>query len=893
MEQRYEYIDRDGTFRLEHPERTSGLYFPLAGEAGLKSCVTPNLGGDSKLDQNAFLLQPVSVEDLHNNRSTRSFWLILEGRGVWSATGGSAESEAARGTPREDEVTLEAGLLWQTVLRRSMVYGVSAHVTSFVPPDPGAPEIMEVTVKNESDGALTVTPIAAIPLYCRGADRLRDHRHVTSLLHRARVVPGGVEVTPTLSFDERGHSENRRTYYVYGADGDGAPAREYCADASAFLGEGGSFARPLAVYGDADVWTGPGAAVSGCEAVGALRFETVRLAPGGERTWTVLMGITDKDRAAQCRQELLALYAGGEKCRAALERTRAYWREKVNVRYESGDPDRDCLMRWVTFQPILRRIFGCSFLPYHDYGKGGRGWRDLWQDCIALLLMAPEGVREKLIDYCAGIRMDGTNATIIGYRQGEFIADRNDILRVWMDHGFWPFQTIALYIHQTGDLGILLEEAGYFKDKLICRGERTDMLWREEQGVRQRDGAGREIVGSVLEHVLIENVTAFFDVGEHNHIRLRGADWNDALDMAPHRGESVAFTAAYAGNLAELADVTERLAATTPTLMLHSVLLPLLAAPEEVFDDPARKTELLRAYGESCAHAVPGGKEPVSLRDLSAHLRAMADWIRAHIRATEWQSTPEGSFFNGYYDDNGRRLEGVVEGVTRMGLTAQVFPVMFGTASDGQVRDIIRSADRLLCREEIGGYRLNTDYGEVPAMGRAFSFAYGHKENGAVFSHMSVMYANALYRRGFVREGRRVLDALCRQAGSFEKSRCYPGIPEYFSDRGRGMYPYLTGSASWLMLTAVTQQYGVRGLWGDLEIAPKLLREQLNADRRCALSVSFAGVALRVSFLARAEAPIYTDVAELTLNGERVEGTVIPRARLVGCGEKAEITVIL
>ena len=36
-------------------------------------------------------------------------------------------------------------------------------------------------------------------------------------------------------------------------------------------------------------------------------------------------------------------------------------------------------------------------------------------------------------------------------------------------------------------------------------------------------------------------------------------------------------------------------------------------------------------------------------------------------------------------------------------------------------------------------------------MGRMFGFAYGEKENGAVFSHMAVMYANALYQRGFAK----------------------------------------------------------------------------------------------------------------------------------------------
>ena len=59
---------------------------------------------------------------------------------------------------------------------------------------------------------------------------------------------------------------------------------------------------------------------------------------------------------------------------------------------------------------------------------------------------------------------------------------------------------------------------------------------------------------AVLEHILLQNLCAFYDVGEHNEMRLHGADWNDALDMAWEKGESVAFTCAYAGNLRDIAE---------------------------------------------------------------------------------------------------------------------------------------------------------------------------------------------------------------------------------------------------------------------------------------------------------------------------------------------------
>ena len=52
------YLDKKGTFTLDDPDLTSYMYFPLANEAGMMSAITPDLGGDIKLDQNTFLLEP-------------------------------------------------------------------------------------------------------------------------------------------------------------------------------------------------------------------------------------------------------------------------------------------------------------------------------------------------------------------------------------------------------------------------------------------------------------------------------------------------------------------------------------------------------------------------------------------------------------------------------------------------------------------------------------------------------------------------------------------------------------------------------------------------------------------------------------------------------------------
>ena len=130
-----------------------------------------------------------------------------------------------------------------------------------------------------------------------------------------------------------------------------------------------------------------------------------------------------------------------------------------------------------------------------------------------------------------------------------------------------------------------------------------------------------------------------------------------------------------------------------------------------------------------------------------------------------------------------------------------------------------------------------------------FGFAYGEKENGAVFSHMTVMYANALYRRGFAREGYKALQTLADTALDFQTSRIFPGIPEYFNAGGRGMYHYLTGAASWYMLTVITEAFGVRGEKGDLAVAPKLMREQFDRSGTAAIELLFAGKSFRVTMV--------------------------------------------
>lgn len=850
-------LNEQGDFMLRNAQRYPGVYFPLVNEGGMISSVTPALAGDCKTGQNTYLLAPASSETLHESRAARNFWVRIQGYDPWSVVGQSAPQQAARFDPQGEESVLTGGLLWQQVSRTHKASGLLAQTLSFVPAGQDRVEILQVRLANTGPKPLAVTPIAAIPMYGRSADNIRDHRHVTSLLHRVQLCRHGLDLRPTLTFDERGHKPGTVTYRVWGGDEIGGPPQGFLPLVRDFVGQG-SYDWPEAVCCPETVpLMKAGDTAQGGEVVAALYFAPVVLAPGASRRYQIVLAVDDDPTP----------YLTPEAVAAALDRTKAFWQSAASMSFHTQNSDFDAWAKWVGIQPTLRRICGCSFLPHHDYGRGGRGWRDLWQDSLALLLTNPEQTRRDLLSYFAGVRTDGTNATIIGSKPGEFKADRNNIPRVWMDHGFWPLLTVELYLNETGDDGFLLERQPYFRDTLAHRGEGAPL--------RQ---PGAPMSGTVLEHLLIQAVTAFFDVGPHGHMRLRGADWNDGLDMAWERGESVAFTAAYAGNFDTLAARVERLA--TQGIKTVSLPTPLAGLLNESWGGYPGMYRTLLSYCEEMEQDTP--RTDVSMETLASRLRAMGHYLRQHIRSTEWVGdSADLHWFNSYYDNSGRPVEGLFNDTVRMMLTGQVFTLLSGTADDAQARQIIRAADWYLCDPSRGGYCLNTDFQEVKLdMGRMFGFSYGSKENGAVFCHMAVMYAYALYSRGFAAAGWRVLEQLYSQCADFARSKILPGIPEYFDERGQGMYPYLTGAGSWLLLTLQTQVFGVRGHNGDLMLEPKLLSGHFDTGGMAQIRCYSAGHSLTVR---------YHNSLGLDYGGYQIGTVTWPGGSLAGDGKRIVI----
>ena len=190
--------------------------------------------------------------------------------------------------------------------------------------------------------------------------------------------------------------------------------------------------------------------------------------------------------------------------------------------------------------------------------------------------------------------------------------------------------------------------------------------------------------------------------------------------------------------------------------------------------------------------------------------------------------------------------------------------------------------DHYLPDKHTGGIRLTLPLGDNTwNFGRGFALIYGEKENGGMFSHMTTMYAYALYSRGYVRAGYQILKSIYELSTNTRSAQIYPGVPEYISSRGRGMYSYVTGAGSWIIFLMLTQVYGVRGKLGNLWIEPKLVREQFTSSNVLVTETSFMGKDLSISFYNResldygeyqlGEICINDEVWDEQINGMHVE----------------------
>lgn len=793
-----------GTIIKQNLKGMTGYYFPLFNKTGLMSSITPTLSGDIKLDYHHYVTEPFTEKDLVNSLFSRNVIFNIDGK-AYHLNGNTAIQQ-------KDTLDLEVGPLYQKVTRKNKK--ISIQTTSFIANDDPI-ELHEIVLINETNQPMIIQVMTASPLYGRSADNLRDHRHVTSLLNRVIVKDNLIELKPTLSFDERGHKPND-VYYGFHAASEQLSVDAYYPSLDEFVGSGNLlFPRPRKASQVGDC-------IEGYEAMGAISFKTIQIEPKGRLK--LYMGFS-----ASYQDELSKLnhYLTEKSFHQALEASKAYWLDEVSrLNFNYGSAEKTALLDMVAIQPILRRFFGNSYMPHHDYGKGGKGWRDLWQDLLSLIMYNDPTVKDALVNNFAGIRIDGSNATIIGSKKGEFKADRNNIVRVWSDHGAWPIVTTLMYIHETGDMDFLWIDTPYFDDQFTHYTKQTKKNFPKDYVLRVND---QHYQGSIFEHLLLENVVASLNIGEQGFIKLEDADWNDGLDMAAKRGETLAFTHFYANNLRLLAEILEESSITEIKLFKSLAKLSL----------SIHKQANLEAFFDEVAQF----DGQTTLVDKEKLIQALKSKSKAMIKHLDSLGVHPSGALQSYIDNDGIFLDRH----DTLSLTGQAMALLSETVSSRRASQIAIQTKKALFDKNIGGYKLNSNFNEVKLnMGRAYGFAYGHKENGAVFSHMAVMYAYGLYQYDLVKYGHEAMNALMNRA-LHKDSNMLAGIPEYFTPKGEGKYSYLTGSASWLLKLLRTEVFGIQMHLGTLTLNPKLMKSDF-IDGKASIETYLFGQKRRITY---------------------------------------------
>jgi len=844
---------KDGSFAVPNAEHLPPLYFPLLNSFGMKTSVTPELKGDICSTFHTYLTAATVTEELHRNTSSRNFWIKEENQNPWSATGMSVYQKVNKWNFANDEYSLEGKIGAFTTKRKNKNNGLLVEITVFVPEYNGFVELLLVTVKNTGNETVTFTPTYALPIFARSADNFRDHRQVTTMFQQNFVEKYGVRVKPKIVHDEKKHSENKTNYVVLGFDKDGNPPTDIWARLHDFIGQGGTPDNPEAVFKNLKAPELPQNQLNAHEAVGAFRFEDVTLNAGESTEFVVLHGITDVETEID---KWVATFGNAKKVKKYLNSTLKFWQETVNtVSFETGNQQFDNWVKWIAYQVKCRQVFGNSFLPDFGYGRGGRGWRDLWQDLLSIFLVDADSAKVEMLNNFKGIRIDGSNATIIGTKAGEFKADRNDIPRTWCDHGAWPVLILDFYIQQTGDYHILFQNITFWKDQFTHRSKKIDKLWKETQGNALTDINGKVYEGSLFEHILIQQLSAFFNVGEHNILLLEGGDWNDTLDMARERGESVCFHSLYAANLKTLTKILRHLKnyGVKKIAILQEILLLLDRLPAQSpvdYQSPESKQNRLQTYFAAVQSFVSGKKEFVSTEELIFDLETKADHIACHIRTHELLTTDSGNcFFNGHYDNLAQPIGGKRYNQTFIDLTSQVMPIIANISKNTQTESVYFSIKENLKDVDSLGLRLCSEFKELDMnVGRITGFVYGQKEHGSKWMQQNIMLAYGLYKQGFAEYGNEVLSEVFQLSNNTEVAKIFPGVPSYFGSNNRGAYAYLTGSSSWLLLTLTTQVFGVRGEKGDLCFYPKLLKEQFDVNGNATIFCNFANHRFKIIY---------------------------------------------
>jgi N,N'-diacetylchitobiose phosphorylase len=518
----------------------------------------------------------------------------------------------------------------------------------------------------------------------------------------------------------------------------------------------------------------------------------ITLLPRGTVSAVFLLGVGDAKREGRELKARCCSVAYVEEERAKLAR---YWDAKLAA-LQIDVPEENTKRNvnvWNCYQCHTTFNWSRSASFIEAGGRDGIGYRDTFQDMLAVMHTSPERTREKILTMMRGQAQEGYvthHFQPLTLKQGaDSLPSRRSI---FSDDHLWMPLVVPAYVKETGDVAVLDEAAPYLDE-----GE-----------------------GTVMEHLVKTLRFSHTAKGRHGLSLVMAADWNDCMSVK-WGGESVWTSFLYYRALSDM-------------------------------------IELARFIDRS---------------DIAAECESMRRELQQALDEHAW----DGGHFLRAFDHEGGKIGSRESDEGQIFLNAQSWAVFSGYASRERGAEAMdRVGERLSTRH--GVKLLTPAYSRYREnIGAVTTFPKGLKENGGIFTHANTwaVIAEAMLGRGDrAFEYYRSYLPMNRNDDA-DRYEVEPYVYSQFtaSDEslkfGAGRNAWLTGTAAWSYVAMTQYVLGVRPEYAGLRIAPVIpaawdgfTMDRLLRGSRCHIDVRRTGV------------------PGITLNGEAVEGDVVPYERL-------------
>ena len=734
-----------------------------------------------------------------------------------------------------DEYECRHGMGYTVI--RGKKNGLAAEATFFVPQDYDG-EVQQVVLTNESSETKEFA-LFSFAEWC-----LWDAQDDSNNFQR-NFSTGRVEVKGSVIYHKTEYRDRRNHYAFYSVNDE---IDGYDTDRDSFIGLYNGFDKPQAVEAGkandsfADGW-----------APIASHYKKITLAPGETKTLVFVLGYVEMPADQKFEadgktinkvkaEEMIAKFDTPEKFAAGMAELKAYWDKLLGILNVDTPDDKVNRMVniWNQYQCMVTFNLSRS-ASYFESGIGrGMGFRDSNQDILGFVHQIPERARERLIDIASTQLSDGGC-----YHQYQPLTKKGnaDIGGDFSDDPLWMILSVAAYIKETGDWGILDANVPFDDDP---DGKHT-----------------------MLEHLDVSFYHIVNNLGPHGLPLAMRADWNDCI------------------NLSCFSD--------TPGESFQTYTNPKFKA--EGGYSKVAESAFVAALFTYTGPAYVGILEHLGKADEAAKAQAEIDKMKKNTM----ESAFDGEWFLRAYDANGEKMGSHECEEGKIFIEPQGFAVMSEIGKDvGADIKTLNSIDKYFNCEF--GLVLNNpaftkyyiQYGEIS------TYPGGYKENAGIFTHNNawIICAAAYAGQGdqAFKYYSEIAPAFTEETSDIHKTEPYVygqmiGGKDAGSDIGRtgnnfgqGKNSWLTGTAAWNMVAISQYILGIMADFDGLKIDPSIPSnwDGFKATRQ------FRGATYEIDI--KNPDHVCKGVKSLSLDGVAIDGCVVPAA---GDGAVHKVEVVL